>query len=200
MPRKMWTQSLVLENINELIGRAESLAHGQVAVAHPRLLYAAERYFGSWGSALAAAGVDVAEIRSASKASRAEKVGKWSKETIIDQIKEMASRGERMTGLAVRMKYPSLYYATVSERYFGSWKRAMEEAGIHPAATRPKANTGDAWRSRLLLDRIQELRRQYGELNQELAKAVCPDILQAAEERFGDWSVALELAAPTEAA
>ena len=49
MPRQVWTESLVMERIRDLRERQEPLAHGHVAAAHPRLLYAAERYFGSWG-------------------------------------------------------------------------------------------------------------------------------------------------------
>lgn len=199
MPRKTWTQSLVLEDVRRLVELGEPPRHSEIVAAHPRLLYAAERYFGSWTAALTAAGADVAEIQLASKASRAEKVTKWSKETIIEQIKSLALRSENMTAAAVRMKYPSLYHAAVSERYFGSWKAAVQEAGVKLSQTRSQPGTGTAWRSQLLLDRIRELRVQYGEVDEELAKVVCPDIVQAVQALYGDWPSAVRQATSEDA-
>ncbi|MDO8588509.1 MAG: hypothetical protein Q7T82_15895 [Armatimonadota bacterium] len=194
MSKQVWTQTLIIDIIRELSERRKSLSHGSMADTNPRLVYAAGRYFGSWGAALAAAGVDLAQIRSMSKASRAEKITKWSVESIVDQLRELASRGERMTGLSMRLKYPSLYYAAVSERYFGSWSAAIKAAGVEPNRTRISTSATDAWHGKLLLDRILELKRQYGDLPDELARNLCPEILEAAERRFGDWNRAVELA------
>jgi hypothetical protein len=194
MPRQVWSSPLVLETIRELQTQGEPLAYSQIAAARPRLVYAAVRYFGSWGAALAAAGVDTDTVQSEGKASRADKMVKWSEETILEQIKEIASGGERMTGSGMRLKYPSLYYAAVSDRYFGSWKRALEQAGVRPVITRTRPGEQDAWRTQLLLDRVRELKGQYGAMSAELARAVCPEILQAVEERFGDWDQGLKMA------
>ena len=194
MAAQVWTPELILDGIQRLARKGGPLSHGSVVGANPRLLYAAERLFGSWSAALAAAGVNLAEVRSESKARRAEKITKWSPESIVDQIKKLASSGERVTGLAVRLRYPSLYYAAVSDRYFGGWSAALAAAGLERDRTRTRADSLDAWQSTLLLDRILELKRKFGDLSGDLARTVCPEIVEAAERRFGDWGSAMQLA------
>ncbi|HEY5040060.1 MAG TPA: hypothetical protein VIJ93_13410 [bacterium] len=81
------------------------------------------RYFSSWRNAVKAAGINYGQILEAGKNRRREKLTKWSKELILEELQRLESQSLLTT---YRDKL-SLYSA--ARREFGSWKQALETAG-----------------------------------------------------------------------
>src|SRR5262249_33724807 len=53
-----WSKRKIITVLSRMHRTKESLAHGRIRREFPALLSAAEAYFGSWGKALYAAGID----------------------------------------------------------------------------------------------------------------------------------------------
>ena len=138
---------------------------------------AARHWFGSWGNALKAAGIDPARWT--------KRVPRWTKERVVETIQAIYARGGAVNHAAVRRN--SVSRAGVA--LFGTWDNALRAAGLDPAAIR-------RWRKPWTRDTLlQEIRRkaQAGEpLN---AKDVSPNwIRKRAGILFGSWDATLAAA------
>lgn len=85
------------------------------------------RLFGSWDRALTAAGLDADEIS---------RYRRWSKNTIIFELKTRAADGENLNSGAVQQEDPGLHAAAL--RYFGSYDKALRAARINPNKIRKR--------------------------------------------------------------
>lgn len=113
-----WNEEMLKEHILARHG-VEPLNSYYYATHYPAVYAAAERFFGSWGDAIAACGLDYAEIR---------KYKAWNKDKILAEIRERYARSEQMNSQYIQNHNHSLYMASV--RAFGSWGAAMKRAGI----------------------------------------------------------------------
>ena len=85
---------------------------------YPRLVSAAERYFGNWSNALVAAGVLHERPRPHIK---------WSKEKVIEAIRQL-DRACQESGL-----HPvSMLLRITAWRFFGGFPQAMQAAELEP--------------------------------------------------------------------
>lgn len=110
-PRGYWTKDKVSEEIQKLKDKSDSYANK----FHKDIYNAAIRCFGSWHEAV--------------KESCEEynlKCEKWTKERVLEEIKKFNTND----GMLIKKKDPKLYWAT--ERHFGSWRKAVSEAGFVP--------------------------------------------------------------------
>ena len=125
MSTRKWSRKIIIEAIKKLHQQNADLSAGNAMRNHVALFTAAcaLRYFSSWGKAVRAAGIDYEKILDIGKASRREKLGKWSKERILEEIKRIEP-SSLQTAYRGRL---GLYSA--SRRKFGSWKKAIETAG-----------------------------------------------------------------------
>jgi len=74
----------------------------------------AKRYFGTWREAVRAAGCEPARRR-------------WSKEVVIKEIRERCRRNLPLSSILFKQDGPLAGAAT---RLFGSWRAALDAAGI----------------------------------------------------------------------
>jgi hypothetical protein len=118
-----WPPSKILAKIRSLARRRHPPRPGELKRRYSYLMDAARRHFGSWTKAIVAAGVDPEKLR---------RVKPWTKERIIEAILTRALHSEPLGSTTVRPR--SL--AEAGARVFGSWKAAMEEAGIDPEVAR----------------------------------------------------------------
>ena len=125
-----WSRYKVIAEICRLSQEGQDLRHGEIAKKYKTLVSASVRYFGSWGKAVMASGIDYDEIRRKSKSIRSAKVTKWSCERIKGEIKMLAEKGESLDAAKTRSKHPALFSAAVSSRYFGSWREALTSLGV----------------------------------------------------------------------
>lgn len=123
MKRKNWTNDSIIEKIRELHDNGVDLSTKNMKKEY-RPLYAAacsENHFHSWRVAVQAAGIDYESYL---------KVQFWDKDKIIKRIIELYDSGEDLSAGSVQKKYNPLAVAAIQERYFGTWKAAVEAAGL----------------------------------------------------------------------
>jgi hypothetical protein len=117
-----WSPAKILATVRTLSRRSRPLTTDQVDQRYRNLVSAARRHFGSWSKALLAAGVDPA---------RMQRVVPWTRERVIEAI---LTRMLRSDPLVARLIEPrSLVEA--GQRFFGSWRAAVDAAGLDPRVT-----------------------------------------------------------------
>ncbi len=120
---------------------------------------------------------------------------KWSKEKIIETIKDLKKQNIDISASNISKNYIPLFTAACSRRYFSSWSNAVKAAGIDYDQI---LEAGKARRRKKLTkwSRTQVL--------DEIRKAETPNLLStyrdrlalysAARREFGSWKQALEAA------
>ncbi len=88
---------------------------------HLSLCRKARHRFGSWRKAIEAAGLDYQAVVQRQK---------WSKERIVAEIRRLYAAGQDLSITAVHRNHPALLAIAQSPRYFGSWREAIEAAGL----------------------------------------------------------------------
>ena len=122
-------------------------------------------YFGGWGAALRAAGIDYQPPR------------RWSKQKLLDEIR---SRHERGLPLVTSCREIS-YLVEAACRQFGSWGAALAAAGVPP--------NQQHWTKEGIIQAIQE---RYGEHVESPVPS--RKLEEAARRHFGSWANALSAA------
>lgn len=123
--KQKWSKEKIIETIQTLKRDKIDISASNISKNHIPLFTAAcsQRYFSSWASAVKAAGFDYDEILELGKARRRDKLTKWSKEQVLEEIRKAESQN-LLTTYRERL---ALYSA--ARREFGSWKQALETAG-----------------------------------------------------------------------
>jgi len=123
--KQKWSKEKIVETIQELKTKGTDISASNISKNHIPLFTAAcsQRYFSSWANAVKAAGFNYEDILAAGKARRREKLTKWSKEQVLDEIQ----RAQSQNLLSTYRDRLALYSA--ARREFGSWKKALELAG-----------------------------------------------------------------------
>lgn len=160
MAKVKWDQDAIIRRIHALRDVGEDLTCTSVKSIDSALVGAAIAYFGNWGAALEAAGLDPLEIRRISRERRSDKVRKWSVNKVLEEIREVASTEEDLSYNYMKEKYSSLVAAATN--YCGSWKNAIEQLGLdyNEVQRKGRAARGDrekAWYRDLLLARLRKL-------------------------------------------
>ncbi|MDH7568499.1 MAG: hypothetical protein QHJ73_02785 [Armatimonadota bacterium] len=121
--RRRTDEELAME-ILDLYAAGEDLDHATMERRHLALLRAACRRFGSWREAVEFAGLPYDQVR---------RRRAWSREKIVARIRELHARGEPLDWANVSRRLdPPLAWAALKPRAFGSWRAALEAAGIDP--------------------------------------------------------------------
>ena len=108
--------------ILRLYAAKEELNYGSVQQNHLKLLRAATRYFGSWKDAIEFAGLNYDEIR---------RYRVWSEDKILAKIRKYHTEGKDLSWRHVSTQLdPPLAAAAIRSSRFGSWQKALEEAGL----------------------------------------------------------------------
>ena len=194
-----WSQKLVTEEIRRLNEENDDLRHSRSSKSNPRLVSAAIRYFGSWGNAVMAAGIDYASIRKKSQGARVAKVRKWRKESIAREIKKLIDSGDSLAAATVREKHPALFSAATSVRYFGSWRNALTALGVDYdailARSRASSTTPrNARPMRTLVRRLIALSENITGLTEAQVRGKYPDLHKRALAHFDTWDAATKAA------
>ena len=169
---RRWSSAMV---VAEIRARQEQGLDCHRLVVHRedrRLLTAAERYFGNWPAALAAAGVELPAAL-------------YSRQFLTAEIQRRHRAGLSLAGAAVERESPELVRA--ARRIFGNWGNALAAAGV---SYRPRRH----WSPQLVVAELQ--RRQAQGLSLSLVKAYREDsgLIAAASRYFGSWNHAKQAA------
>ena len=115
---KLWTEQAVFDAI--LHRRAAGFNLYETRREDNRLFVAAQIYFGSWLKALEVAGID-GRVRES-----------WSKEKVVQRLQQLA---ETTPTWKIGEIEPKVVCA--ARRRFGSFKKALEAAGLEPRTRKP---------------------------------------------------------------
>ncbi len=140
--------------------------------------------FGSWWQAIRAAGLEPKQVCARRR--------KWTRESIVSEIRRLKRDGVDLSHSAVKRTHQYLVVATRREKQLGSWRAALEAAGIDYGAVRKH----ESWTREKVVDRIRELGRSGEPLNHQDAKRAHASLVSAASSSrlFGSWALAIEAA------
>ena len=130
--RPRWTKPTVIAAIKQAKRKGLDLNWASVTKRRDELGKAAfaaiqGRLFGSWDRALHAAGLDADEVS---------RYRRWSRTTIVYELKARASDGEAVNSGAVQRDDPGLHAAAL--RYFGTYDNALHAAKMSPKKVRKR--------------------------------------------------------------
>ena len=160
----------------------EDLNYATIAQNQVALLRAATRYFGSWKAAVEEAGIGYEEIR---------KYKTWTRERILDRIRELNKKGEDLSWRHVSTVVdPQLAAAATKRKHFGSWRAAIEAAGLKYGDIRRYQE----WNEQAVINKLQQLHAQGKDLNAKSMEELDITLITAARRRFDSWDKALTAA------
>ena len=191
MAKVKWDQDAIIRRIHALRDVGEDLTCTSVKDIDSALVGAAIAYFGNWGAALEAAGLDPAEIRRISCERRSEKVRKWSVNKVLEEIRDVARVEDDLSYNYMKEKYSSLVAAATN--YCGSWKNALEmlDLDYNEVQRKGRAARGDrekAWYRDLLLARLRKL----GVTDVKTIRTKDPRFHSMLIKHFKNWTRVLE--------
>lgn len=160
----------------------EDLNYANIAQNQVALLRAATRYFGSWRAAVEYAGLDYEQIR---------RYKTWTRDRILQRIRELHAEGQDLSWRHVSTEVdPQLAAAATKRKHFGSWRSAIEAAGLAYSDIRRYRE----WDEQAVIDRLRQLHAEGRELNAKSIEEYDITLITAARRRFDSWDKALTAA------
>lgn len=181
MNRKWSKESIGLEIVS-MYESGENLNYASIAASNLALLRAATRYFGTWEAAVRFAGLDYDSIR---------RYKSWTRDRIVARIQELHAEGVDLSWRNVCMNVdPQLAAAATKKSHFGSWREALETAGLDYDAIRRYRE----WDDTRILEMVREFHKDGKELNAKNMEQQDITLITAARRRFDSWHQALTAA------
>lgn len=177
-----WTSDQVLTEIRAWRDRGEPLYANHVRLKYQELLAASIRYYGSWQKALEVTGIPYEQVR---------KYRKWSNEIIISEIQKLHGQGVDLSFRSMALsQHNAMVYAAIRPKYFGSWKAALEAAGLEAE----EIYRYRSWEEADILEEIRRLKGEGADLSSKAMDESSNRLIATARRRFGNWGRALERA------
>jgi len=177
-----WSAERVISEIREWKDQGQPLYANFVRQNFQELLAAAIRYYGSWQKALEAAGIAYTDVR---------KYRRWSKESILQEIQQLASQGVDLSFRAMALsQHNAMVYAAIRPKYFGNWRTALEAAGL----ASEEIYRYRSWEQDGILEEIRRLKAEGVDLSSKAMDESSNRLIATARRRFGNWGKALESA------
>jgi hypothetical protein len=177
-----WSKDEIALEILRLYAAREELNYGSVQQKHLKLLRAATRYFGSWKDAIEFAGLNYDEIR---------RYRVWTEDKILAAIRKYEREGKDLSWRHVSTVLdPPLAAAAIRSGRFGSWQKALEEAGLDYDTIRKHRY----WDDEIVVNELRELAEQGQSLRVSDVTEMKPALVAAARRRFDGWYEAVEAA------
>jgi hypothetical protein len=179
-----WNRKTVVRELRKLHREKVPLHHAAIERHRRDLVLAAYRYFGSYRSAVEAAGLPYDRIRVRTMPS-------WDRQRIIRRLHRFKQEGHGLWQRAVRKEEP--YLVRAAKRCFGSYESAAKAAGIELSLlVRPNYRI---WSPQVI---VQKLRGLYARSPSRLKPARLqldhPQLYRASGRRFSTYRKALEAA------
>lgn len=183
MPGRVWTRESLIKKIQDLHNKGVDLSPTSIQRTHSALFSSARSrsHFGNWRAAVEAAGLDYDNIKRIKQ--------KWSRDEILQQIRQYHKQGHDLLQPEFKIKHRNLYLAACAHRYFGSWRRAIQAAGLD----HEKMRENRVWTRSRIQRTIQTMAKEGKPLGWAYVEEHCPGIYRAArrKENFGSWHNAL---------
>ncbi len=179
---KSWNNQTVIEEVKAWNQAGKPLYSHYMRQNYQELLAAGIRYYGSWRTAVEAAGIAYDSIR---------KYRDWSKERIISTIQELEKQGVDLSFRSMMLsKYAPMVYAAIRPNHFGSWKDALAAAGLAPE----EIYRYRSWDDDQIITEIKRLKDSGADLSSKKMDETANPLIATARRRFGNWGAALERA------
>jgi hypothetical protein len=180
-----WNVDTVRKELRRLHREKRQLHHAAIEQENPALVLAAYRYFGSYGSAVTAAGLNYDRIR-------VRPMPSWDKTRVIRRLKELEKNKTGLWKRAVRRVDP--YLDRAADRCFGSYQRAVRASGVSNDLLTPPPYR--FWSPERIVDELKTTYRKNPRLLKpaRLVGSKQRKLLRACRRRFGSYRVALEKA------
>ena len=177
MPR--WTHDTIVGEILRRYETQQDLSYSGLARENLPLLRAAARHFGSYPLAVAAAGLNYDDLR---------RYRHWTNARIIERLQELATQSADLSWRHVSTKLdPTLAAAAVKRHHFGSWRAALESAGLDYDTIRRYHD----WDENEVVRRIQERHAKGEPLHAKALERQDTALITAARRRFPAWHKSL---------
>jgi len=180
--RTAWSKEKIVDEIRRVHSRGGDLSASYCLRYRPRLYSAAtrtDRYFGSWGKALAAAGIGYKDVR---------KHRAWGKDEVLKALLHRRDSEEDLSPRGIA-SIDSGLYAAIS-RLFGSYRAALEQIGVEYC----DVIRHEQWDRDRVIEEIRGLARQGAELSDSKIQTEYTSLYDAGRRYFGTWGEATEAA------
>jgi hypothetical protein len=179
---RKWSKESIAMEIVSMYESGENLNYSNIADNNVTLLRAATRYFGTWEAAVQFAGLDYDQIR---------RYKSWTRERITARIQELHAQGNDLSWRNVSLNVdPQLAAAATKKSHFGSWREALESAGLDYDAIRRYRE----WDDKRIIKMVRELHDRGAGLNAKSMEQEDITLITAARRRFESWHEALTAA------
>lgn len=178
-----WSKESIAAEIRHAHASGEDLSYSGVTKNNMALLRAATRYFGGWEAAVTFAGLCYDDLR---------KYRVWTNERIVERIRELRGQKADLSWRQVSGKTdPGLAAAAVRPAHFGSWRAAIEAAGLDYERIRRYRR----WTREGVLHALCARQARGGQaMNAKALEINDVALLTAARRRFVSWKRALTAA------
>lgn len=166
----------VLQEIRLEYEAGIDISYSKIEKSNLSLLRRACKIFGNWETAITRAGIDYNKVR---------KYNKWTKELIIEKIKEHHKNGVDLSWYNIsHITDQQLAAAALHGHRFKSWNDALIEAGLDPTTV----SKYKRWTKKRIFNEIKEYALERKPLDRNSLNEKEPTLL-AAIYRLGDGLV-----------
>ena len=180
----VWDKQQILREFKKLHRQGIDLSYNALARKKQSLVSAAAYHFGSYRKAVERAGIDYSEVT---------RRPRWNKLAIISLIKQAKRGGEDLHWSAVtgrRDELAKAAFASLQQRLFGSWDRALHAAGLDAN----QVNRYRKWARESIAFELRQRYRDHQPLNSGAIQRDDPGLHAAAVRHFGSYDGALRAA------
>jgi enamine deaminase RidA (YjgF/YER057c/UK114 family) len=177
-----WNRETIAAEILHRHQAGMDLSYSGMTRENLPLLRAATRYMGSWQAAVEYAGLNYEDVR---------RYKSWTNDRIVERIRELYAQGADLSWRHVSLTLdPSVAAAATKKSHFGSWRAALEAAGLDYDAIRRYHD----WSEDEVLRRVRDLYAQGQPLNAKRMEKEQITLITAARRRFPSWDRTLAAA------
>ena len=180
----VWDKPRIKAELKRLYKKGANLSYNALAAKQQSLVSAAAYHFGSYRSAVQAAGIDYAEVT---------RRPRWTKPIIIRLIKQARRAGEDLHWSAVTKRRDELgraAFASLQPRLFGRWDRALHAAGLDA----DEVSRYRKWDRNSVAFELRSRAQDDDDLNSGAVQQEDSGLHAAAVRHFGTYDAALRAA------
>src|SRR5882672_2120050 len=182
--RRVWNKGTILLTLRNLHQEGRDISYNRLAKKMQSLVSAAAYHFGSYRKAVERAGIDYAEVA---------RRPRWTKPLIIQMIKQAKRKDNDLHWSAVSRRRDELgraAFASLQDRLFGSWDRALHAAGLDA----DEISRYRKWDRNTIVAELKERYSDEEALNSGALQREDPGVHAAAVRHFGTYDSALKAA------
>ena len=178
--RPRWTKTAIIKLIKDAKRSGvdlhwSSIVRGKGELGKAAFASLQGRMFGSWDRALHAAGLDADEIN---------RYQKWTKETVVTELKARHRESLPLNSGAVQKDEPSLHAAAV--RHFSGYDQALRAAKLDPEKVRQRKQ----WSRAEVIKALKLAKKTGGNVSDSAMRREQPALYGAAVRLFGSFTAA----------